>query len=790
VNGAAVSKTFQILYKNEEVELNDVLCFKTHLVLDASRCIDQVRRVKFLLDVELWYTDQDFGPEHHSSIECVSARQLLLHVDLCRGIHCHMPVIFDYFHLSAVTVSMHASLVTLCQPYLMHQRVRGRTARPAEPDVQNDISGYDHLLFGCMLALLNDMDKDETELRMRRAQLVHWQLCSLIFTASQSVERKIDEYKSLTGRHHHHSHHHRHHNHHQSRHQTEVKPSSRSMSPLAQACYKSFTANSNDKNRDFITHQNKNFPSEVLTDVRPADYITLVESDLAYLSGLCILQWEQFLKLVIHSDRIAQHLAQIHHNQRIKRFAEAFFVIERPRSNLMSLCDQSSQLFSDICDSLRKSEYFRLLPACDAECLSLDGDAATLPVIFEETYDPLSPDTTSSGLELPFAKLMSHPLPPQRSFREKLMTRLALNSPARFSSGRNSASATFCDSLQPNAAGGGAESRTSSSNRSRSQTRSEIRSTVTMTDLQSLQSSGSDHPLLLSDLSSGKKESAKITYSESLPDLSVFSSFAKFKSKRSSAATESKMDLISDIFEGTAYFPKPPPEFSRSEAGNEGDTDKIVHQPHKVSDAKQKGTSSSSSSPVNGSSGSTHKHAKKNMSEAEERSPHHCAKCSHSSCKCDAEVGRKEGGEQQQQENSGRKRSAVSASLISFLEAKENFRTEKMKGQWNIYSDFPRLASKTPYFQSDEDAARSLPFPSSRGLHLIVCVHGLDGNSADLRLIKTYMELGLPGSNFEFLMSQRNQGETFECFQTLRDRLVNEIIYHIEVFRLNPTRIR
>lgn len=55
-------------------------------------------------------------------------------------------------------------------------------------------------------------------------------------------------------------------------------------------------------------------------------------------------------------------------------------------------------------------------------------------------------------------------------------------------------------------------------------------------------------------------------------------------------------------------------------------------------------------------------------------------------------------------------------------------------------------------------------------MHLIVCVHGLDGNSADLRLVKTYLELGLPGAHLEFLMSERNQGDTFSDFDTMTDR--------------------
>ena len=43
------------------------------------------------------------------------------------------------------------------------------------------------------------------------------------------------------------------------------------------------------------------------------------------------------------------------------------------------------------------------------------------------------------------------------------------------------------------------------------------------------------------------------------------------------------------------------------------------------------------------------------------------------------------------------------------------------------------------------------------GIHLIICVHGLDGNSADLRLVRTYLEMALPGEKIDFLMSEKNQ---------------------------------
>lgn len=68
-------------------------------------------------------------------------------------------------------------------------------------------------------------------------------------------------------------------------------------------------------------------------------------------------------------------------------------------------------------------------------------------------------------------------------------------------------------------------------------------------------------------------------------------------------------------------------------------------------------------------------------------------------------------------------------------------------------SDAQTLASSLPYFHISDEYRVFSP----EGAHLIVCVHGLDGNSADLRLVKTYLELGLPGANLEFLMSERNQ---------------------------------
>ena len=68
-------------------------------------------------------------------------------------------------------------------------------------------------------------------------------------------------------------------------------------------------------------------------------------------------------------------------------------------------------------------------------------------------------------------------------------------------------------------------------------------------------------------------------------------------------------------------------------------------------------------------------------------------------------------------------------------------------------------------------------------------MHGLDGNSGDLRLIRTYLELALPGAKLDFLMSEHNQENTFDDIEIMTVQLIKEINDHIESYGLDPYRI-
>lgn len=79
---------------------------------------ESLERAEFTLSVELWFTDTSLVTDQQTNVTCVSLRTLQLSFLATKGLHYHLPVLFDYFHLSAITMTIHGSLVALHQPYI------------------------------------------------------------------------------------------------------------------------------------------------------------------------------------------------------------------------------------------------------------------------------------------------------------------------------------------------------------------------------------------------------------------------------------------------------------------------------------------------------------------------------------------------------------------------------------------------------------------------------------------------------------------------------------------------
>lgn len=432
-----MSPCFQIVYKNEEVPLNELLRFKCHLLVQAGDCLAAITNSNFWLDIQLCFADCTHPPNSAQELQVVHTRSLQLHLDLCRGLHYHLPIMFDYFHLSSVTLSVHGSLTTLCLPYLSANALSSpqletqqhescsSSDTPVDPSQSKaspetgpksrgvdskrppliPLIGYDHLLFGCSFAQLDAQLQDSSQsnviiLRQRRSQLLHWQLCSLLCISLQSVRRKLHEFVKMLPPWQ------------QNKHRKRVFGRLRlqSLSQLAQDCYRSCLENGpRAGNCDLLAFQNAHFAKRVQptcelrltsrtsnglsvdTDatnvLQPEDYAARVGADLAYLCGCLIVMWQLLVRLVSHNERIAAHLAKVHHLHRCKRFSEAFLVKERTRNQMCAIytSDQVAQV-AELAEQLRKSEYLERLPRCAVECVTVDGDQSTLPIIFEERY--------------------------------------------------------------------------------------------------------------------------------------------------------------------------------------------------------------------------------------------------------------------------------------------------------------------------------------------------------------------------------------------------------------------
>jgi Protein FAM135 len=91
---------------------------------------DCIERAEFSLNLELWFGEpsqpqqpdatpiEPLGNFSDANLMLASTRTLQLNFHPGRGLHYHLPVLFDYFHLAAVSLGIHASLIAMHQPYI------------------------------------------------------------------------------------------------------------------------------------------------------------------------------------------------------------------------------------------------------------------------------------------------------------------------------------------------------------------------------------------------------------------------------------------------------------------------------------------------------------------------------------------------------------------------------------------------------------------------------------------------------------------------------------------------
>ncbi|CAH1773500.1 unnamed protein product [Owenia fusiformis] len=929
INGVAVSKTFQILYRNEDVTVNDVIMFKVHMLVDANEIEKSIMRAELLLSVDLWFTDEEFGLDQQDKLQCISQRTIKLHFSPRKGLHHHVQVLFDYFHLCCICVTIHGTLVALHQPYISNDLWKPKEV-PKQPKSawanKAENSTLESVLFGNKAT-----SAGTTFSRLQYAYKIHRNVCHMLLSAYESLQTS---YATLI----------------------EKLPKRQQIKLAHVDCHAKLEMMS-----ELIQRHN--------TD---EDVLQTATSDTSTLCAENVILWSQYLEILSLNDCIAKQLASEHHTQRIKRFSESFFTLETSKHQMLACFEPSVHGHTDLAAIVKASDYFQNLPPLIAECEELDGDSETLPVIFEDIYTDLTSNAiivSTSDTEIGNSKVRSDSMKSDRTQKSTDSSNsIGTNSSSPKSHRKSKAKKKFIKNMKPETLKRPSYSCTEAENRYKPDKKD-----VNLVGYRKLKSDDdivpamAENPIQLGTLVQEKPNvglfkrpsdptphrnvekslSATILqartslaiHSESMPELSANvpkhairseyamamenpfstsdsylvsddsiigvkkSDFTGTQSTQSSpggpthrkqcditmhsspsrSSTRSIDSRTSDVTKNTdnnekSAYSHLADDITKALAETDSDdhltyddvTDNHRYASHStftsgiVSDEQSSretlpgdstqmtpdvitGNSSNPNpqadaiahvTPTHSSTEDTgenmtifellkDEYERSKSTKKKSPSPSADSQSSKSSLSngemynvpngFDGPVvmrhksrldprgsqpiitqpqTRVPGGSRMHHSKSTpelgaladyRKRqrlvSVVGDKTINFITAKEELRNTLQYGG-HFYSDFPSVASTLPYLWPAESQQSK-----DDGVHLIVCVHGLDGNSQDLRLIRTYLEMTLPGERIDFLMSEKNQPDTFSDFDTMTDKLVSEILYYIDMYGINPTRL-
>jgi len=640
----AVSKTFEVYYKHEEVIISDVFVFKFHMLLDSSKVEEQFpKTIDF--DIDLFFSDCNRSPSTPRSLRPVSNQVLRVYASPIKSLHYHRNVVFDYFNLAAVSFTVHACLVAIRQPWLGSLKI-------LHPPLGNK-STSKHYLYCALFGKSNQLTSD-TEVTSKQhglAAKTHRNLCLSLLKAYSNLLRYFHFGMSF-------------------------------LPDYAQMRVSQPDINSK---LDVLSNEYDNMWVAEELYSRMGDDLYLLSTELSML-------WTQFLEQFIREGFLVKHLKDEHHRQRVEHLAEAFFVEDHDWEEFCTPFDLTTSQYTSLANLVRGSSYYQMLTPLKVECVSIDGDPTTMPIIFEDRFLAGENFMTADGVQ-------------RLSIEENLFEDF-IDLDVSVAEDRKQVTATAVVD----------EVKLAWSDRAQAS--------------EPLRNRGNSSEAVFCVV--GKSE-------DSSPEMKGRNTVVRRSASRNSELGATGSDRRGFDVNEAASNPLGKPKYSSAPD---------MHHVESNSPVELRGAGLLSCFP-SFKTGSN----KSKQYQLVVRSPNGSA-------------------------SSG---TSFERKISRFEKAKQNLRTE-LNLPAQLYSDVFDPTSTKPYFTE-----RLLS--NVDNCHLVICVHGLDGNSGDLRLIRCYLELALPRSNFDFLMSEVNQDDTFRDIDQLTENLVLEIVQHMEMNHLDPIKI-
>ncbi|XP_054924758.1 protein FAM135B-like [Dermacentor andersoni] len=266
----------------------------------------------------------------------VTARVLTLNFDPAHGLHDYYPLVFEVGNVSLLTMTIHASLVTICIP-------SGESMRNAS---MGHLVGHLCICDGqssCCYSTTID-------------KAVQQELNALLTSTASHLRKILEEHKRPT--------------------------------PTGGKSKIKDTDIGNDPGSERARLRVGRFS----TLDRP-EAVRFPDEEAKKLSTILVVLWEQYVEAVAGRQDLRFVLYEPLQRARVARLAEAYLVLDKDLGSVYYDAVVGEDMYRRMVRKIRSSNYFKSFPVLEIECWPLDGNHKNTPIIFEERYRPFSATT-------------------------------------------------------------------------------------------------------------------------------------------------------------------------------------------------------------------------------------------------------------------------------------------------------------------------------------------------------------------------------------------------------------